>query len=136
MKINNELLTKGFFLAGLMNILGVLTFSRFFTNSVIPEFDNQAMSNFGLIMIVFWGFVFISVSKNFQNLKWLIAVFTLEKLIYATHWTKWMTTNNLTDVFEKDTMAGIFYTIYGINDWMFFVFFLFVFIRLARERKT
>lgn len=105
MKINNELLTKGFFLAGLMNILGVLTFSRFFTNAVIPEFDNQAMSNFGLIMIVFWGFVFISVSKNFQNLKWLIAVFTLEKLIYAAHWTKWMTTNNLTDVFEKDTMA-------------------------------
>ena len=136
MKINNELLTKGFFLAGLMNILGVLTFSRFFTNAVIPEFDNQAMSNFGLIMIVFWSFVFISVSKNFQNLKWLIAVFTLEKLIYATHWTKWMTTNNLTDVFEKDTMAGIFYTIYGINDWIFFVFFLFVFIRLARERKT
>ena len=135
MKINNELLTKGFFLAGLMNILGVLTFSRFFTNAVIPEFDNQAMSNFGLIMIVFWGFVFISVSKNFQNLKWLIAVFTLEKLIYATHWTKWMTTNNLTDVFEKDTMAGLFYTIYGINDWIFFVFFLFVFIRLARERK-
>ncbi len=136
MKINNELLTKGFFLAGLMNIIGVLTFSQFFTNVVIPEFDNQAMSNFGLIMIVLWGFVFIAVAKNFQNLKWLIAVFILEKLIYATHWTKWMTTNNLTDVFEKDTMAGIFYTIYGINDWIFFVFFLFVFIRLARERKT
>lgn len=136
MKINNELLTKGFFLAGLMNIIGVLTFSQFFTNVVIPEFDNQAMSNFGLIMIVLLGFVFIAVAKNFQNLKWLIAVFILEKLIYATHWTKWMTTNNLTDVFEKDTMAGIFYTIYGINDWIFFVFFLFVFIRLARERKT
>ena len=85
-------------------------------------------------MIVLWGFVFIAVSKYFQNLKWLIAVFTLEKLIYATHWTKWMTINNLTDVFEKDKMAGIFYTIYGINDWIFFVFFLFVFIRLTRER--
>ena len=105
MNITNELLTKGFIAAGLMNILGVLTFSRFFTNTVIPEFDNQAMSNFGLLMIVLWGFVFIAVSKNFQNLKWLIAVFTLEKLIYATHWTKWMTTNNLPDVFEKDKMA-------------------------------
>ncbi len=134
MKINNKLLKKGFVLAGLMNIFGVLIFSRIFTNAVIPEFDNQAMSNFGLLMIVLWGFVFIAVSKYFQNLKWLIAVFTLEKLIYAAHWTKWMTTNNLTDVFEKDKMAGIFYTIYGINDWIFFVFFLFVFIRLTRER--
>lgn len=102
MKITNELLTKGFIAAGLMNILGVLTFSRIFTNTFIPEFDSQAMSNFGLLMIVLWGFVFTAVSKNFQNLKWLIAVFTLEKLIYATHWTKWMTTNNLTEVFEKD----------------------------------
>ncbi|QDP86256.1 hypothetical protein FNJ88_12115 [Chryseobacterium sp. SNU WT5] len=134
MKINNELLTKGFIVAGLMNISGVLTFSRIFTNPVITEFDNQAMSNFGLLMIVLWGFAYITVSKNFYNLKWLVAVFTLEKLIYATHWTKWMTTNNLTDVLEKDKMAGIFYTIYGINDWIFFVFFLFVFIRLTRER--
>lgn len=136
MKITNDLLTKGIIAAGLMNILGVLTFSRFFTNAVIPEFDSQAMSNFGLLMIVLWGFVFISVSKNFQHLKWLIAVFTLEKLIYATHWTKWMTTNNLADVFEKDKMAGIYYTIYGINDWVFFVFFLFVFIRLSRKNTV
>ena len=136
MKITTELLTKGFISAGLMNIFGVLTFSRFFTNAVIPEFDNQAMSNFGLLMIVLWGFVFIAVSKNFQNLKWLIAVFILEKLIYATHWTKWITTNNLADVFEKDKMAGIYYTIYGINDWIFFVFFLFVFIHLSRKNAV
>ena len=40
MKINNKLLKKGFVLAGLMNIFGVLIFSRIFTNAVIPEFDN------------------------------------------------------------------------------------------------
>lgn len=134
MKIKNEHISKGFIIAGLMNIFGVLIFSRIFSNAVIPEFDSQAMSNFGLSMIVLWGFVFIAVSKNFQNLKWLIVVFTIEKLIYATHWTKWMTTNNLTEVFEKDKMAGIYYAIYGINDWIFFVFFLFVFIHLARKK--
>ena len=134
MKITNELLTKGFIAAGLMNILGVLIFSKIFTNAAISEFDSQAMSNFGLLMIVLWGFVFIAVSKNFQNLKWLVAVFTLEKLIYATHWTKWMTNNNLSVVYQKDTMAGIYYTIYGLNDWIFFLFFLFVFIRLTRQK--
>ncbi|MEC5156303.1 hypothetical protein [Chryseobacterium sp. MP_3.2] len=135
MKIQNEHLTKGFILAGMMNILGVLTFSRIFTNDIIPEFDSQAMSNFGLLMIVLWGFVFIAVSKSFHHLKWLIAVFTLEKLIYATHWTNWMANNNLSEVYEKDTMAGIYYTIYGINDWVFFFFFLFVFIRLVRKKN-
>ena len=134
MNIKKEYLIKGFILAGLMNIIGVLLFSRFFSNTVIPEFDPQAMSNFGLIMIVVWGFAYIAVSQNFNQVKWLIAVFMIEKLIYATHWTKWILDNKITDVLEKDKMAGIFYVIYGINDWMFFLFFFFVFIRVARKK--
>ena len=56
MKIKNVHITKGFILSGLLNILGVLIFSRIFSNNFIPAFDNQAMSNFGLLMIVLWGF--------------------------------------------------------------------------------
>lgn len=106
MKIKNEHITKGIILSGLMNILGVLIFPRIFSNAFIPEFDNKAISNFGLLMIVLWGFVFIAVSKGFHKIKRLIAVFTIEKLIFATHWKKWITTNNLTDVLEKDKMTG------------------------------
>ena len=134
MNMKKEHLTKGFILAGLMNISGVLLFSRFFSNAVIPEFDPQAMSNFGLIMIVVWGFAYIAVYQNFNQVKWLIAVFMIEKLIYATHWTKWILDNKIKDVLEKDKMAGIFYVIYGINDWVFFLFFLFVFISVARKK--
>jgi len=133
MKLKREQLTIGFIAAGLMNIIGVLLFSRVFTNTVIPQYDSQAMSNFGLVMIVVWGFAYIAVAKQFYQLKWLIAVFTIEKLIYATHWTNWILNNKITDVMEQDTMAGLFYSIYGINDWMFFVFFLIVFIKLSRK---
>lgn len=132
--MKKEYISKGFIAAGLMNIVGVLSFSKFFSNTVISEFDAQAMSNFGLLMIVVWGFAYVAVSQNYQELKWLIAVFTIEKLIYATHWTNWIVNNSITDVFEKDSMAGLFFAIYGINDWISFFFFLFVFIQLSRKR--
>lgn len=136
MKISKEMITKGFVLAGFMNISGVLILTRFFTNPVIPEFDAQVMSNFGLLMIVIWGIVFISVAKSFDKVKWLVGAFMIEKIIYAVVWTNWMLNNNLSAVFEKDKMAGVFYSIYGINDWMFFIFFLLVFIQLILGKEN
>jgi hypothetical protein len=135
MKINNNTITKGFIIAGLMN-LSVLIFSRFFTNSTIPEFDPEVMSNFGLLMIVLWGLAYISVSKNYYNLKWLVGIFVIEKFAYGFTWTQWILYNDLSDVYEQDTMAGMFYSVYGINDWLFFVFFLFVFLRLFNDKQN
>ncbi|MBK9720101.1 MAG: hypothetical protein IPO78_00600 [Saprospiraceae bacterium] len=131
MTINSETISKGFVIAGFMNMT-VFVFSRFFTNSVIPEFDPVVMSNFGLLMIVLWGLAYISVAKNYHHVKWLVGIFAVEKFIYGFIWIKWMLNNNVSDVFTKDKMAGIFYAIYGVNDWMFFIFFLFVFIRLTK----
>ena len=135
MTMKNETITKGFILAGLMNIIGVLANSRFFTNAVIPAIDPVVMSNFGLLMIVIWGFAYISVASNFDKVKWLVGVFAIEKFIYGFIWTKWILNNNLSSVFEKDTAAGIFYAIYGVNDWIFFIFFLVVFLRLIYLKK-
>ncbi|MBK8485627.1 MAG: hypothetical protein IPO86_03140 [Saprospiraceae bacterium] len=135
MNIKSETISKGFVIAGFMNMT-VFVFSRFFTNSVIPEFDPVVMSNFGLLMIVLWGLVYISVAKNYHHVKWLVGIFAVEKFIYGFSWIKWMLNNNVSDVFTKDKMAGIFYAIYGVNDWMFFIFFLFVFIRLTKFRNN
>ena len=57
-----------------------------------------------------------------------------EKLIYGCVWLQWITTNDVSIVYDEDKMAGIFYSIYGINDWLFCVFFLYVFIRLLRQQ--
>ena len=123
-----------FVVGGAMNLL-VLVFSKFFTNTVIPEFDPVVMSNFGLLMIVVWGLAYISVAKTFVNTKWLIAVFAVEKLIYGCLWTNWLLTNNLTEVYQKDILAGLFFSIYGFNDWCFFVFFTFVFFKLWNSKR-
>jgi hypothetical protein len=135
MIIKNSTISKGFIAAGLINIGGVLIFSKFFTNSVISEFDPTVLSNFGLLMIVVWGFAYLSLSKDYSKVKWLVGVFAVEKFIYGFLWTKWMLNNDLSAVYTEDTMAGVFYTIYGINDWMFFIFFFYVFSRLILKNK-
>ena len=135
MSVKNRTITLGFIISGLMN-LTVLIFSRFFTNTVIPEFDPVVMSNFGLLMIVVWGFAYMSIAKNYHKVKWLVGVFVLEKFIYGYLWIKWILNNNISEVYKKDTMAGIFYSIYGINDWIFFVFFLLVFIKIFKSKNS
>ena len=129
MKISKRVIGKGFVLSGIMNIGGALIFSRFFTNKIIPEADPVVMSNFGLLMIIVWGLVFLSISQKYEQLNWLVGVFAIEKLIYGFNWINWISTNDLSAVYNKDQMAGIFYATYGVNDFLFFVFFLYIFIK-------
>ena len=129
----NSKIKKGFILSGLSNIVAVLILSKFFTNSFIPKYDNVVMSNFGLLMIVVWGFAYISVAKNLSKVKWIVAVFAVEKLIYGVIWIIWRLNNDVSVIFNEDTMAGIFYSIYGINDLLFFLFFTYVFIKLLKK---
>lgn len=135
MEIKNTTITKGFIIGGLMN-LSVLIFSRFFTNETIAEFDPEVLSNFGLLIIVIWGLAYLSVAKNYKSVKWLVAVFAVEKFIYGCAWTNWLLTNSISKVYEKDVMAGLFYSMYGINDWLFFIFFSFVFIQISTNEKN
>ena len=93
------------------------------------------MSNFGLLMILVWGLAYISVAKSYHQVKWLVGVFAIEKLIYGVIWTNWMINNSISEVYDKDFMAGIFYSIYGMNDWMFFLFFFVVFIQLKISKS-
>jgi hypothetical protein len=136
MKISKEVIAKGFVLSGIMNLGGTLIFSRFFTNDSIPAADPVVMSNFGLLMIVLWGLVFLSISQKYEQLNWLVGVFAIEKFIYGLNWINWISNNDLSVVFNKDQMAGIFYAVYGINDWLFFLFFLFVFIKLFKFKSA
>ena len=135
MKIIKGLITKGFILSGITNIGGTLIFSRFFTNENITQADPVVMSNFGLLMIIVWGLVFLSVSQKYEQLNWLVGVFAIEKLIYVFNLINWMSKNDISRVYGKDLMAGIFYATYGVNDLLFFVFFSYVFIKSFKSSR-
>ncbi len=118
--------------SGLINILAVLTFSKLFTNPVIPETDPVVMSNFGLVMIMVWGLAYIAVSKNYKNVNWVLIVFAIEKLCYVIAWGLWFREHDLLSVYQKDIFAGIFYSIYGLNDFLFMIFFGLVFFKINK----
>ena len=131
--MNKSIISKGFTLAAFMNF-SVLIFSRGFTNEVINDFAPVVMSNFGLLMIVMWGLAYLACANIESNIKWIAGVFAIEKFIYGFIWLKWILTNNLTSVYNEDLFAGIFYSIYGINDLTFMLFFIWVFV--SKQRKT
>ncbi|ENQ8701963.1 hypothetical protein ACEQ77_002096 [Vibrio harveyi] len=125
----------GFIVAAMMNIGGVLIFSRGFNNPVINEFDPMVMSNFGLLMIVIWGLAYLGAASITSGVKWLAGAFTIEKLVYVFVWLQWIQGNSLGAVYEQDLFAGIFYSIYGLNDFVFMLFFAWVFLTKRKHSE-
>jgi hypothetical protein len=125
--MNKRLTTIGLIAAGLMNMGGVLVFSRGFTNTAINQADPVVMSNFGLLMIVVWGLAYLGAATITSGIRWIAGAFAVEKLVYVVVWCKWLSANSLAELYAKDLFAGVFFSIYGANDLVFMLFFASVF---------
>ena len=132
--MTKNLIKNGFIAAALMNIGGVLLFSKAFSNTVLNAADPVVMSNFGLLMIIIWGLAYLGAAFIKSNIAWLAGAFALEKLVYVVVWGMWMSNNSLISVFDADIFAGIFYSIYGLNDLAFMLFFAWVFISQQAQK--
>ena len=132
--MNKKLIKNGLIAAGLMNIGGVLVFSRAFTNVVINNADPVVMSNFGLVMVAVWGLAYLGAATITSSIKWLVAVFAIEKLVYVISWFTWLSKNSLAQLYANDLFAGVFFSIYGANDFVFMLFFAWVFFLQRRSR--
>lgn len=125
--MKNTTVRMGLLAAGAMNIGGVVVFSRVFTNTAINDADAVVMSNFGLLMIVIWGLAYWGAASVPSTIKWLAGVFALEKLVYVVVWSNWISDNSLAQLYARDLFAGLFYSIYGPNDFVFMLFFAWIF---------
>lgn len=133
--MRKTLVRNGFVAAGAMNIGGVLLFSRAFTNEAIAEADPIVMSNFGLLMIAVWGLAYLGAATASTGIKWLAGAFALEKLVYVVTWLLWLSNNKLEALYAKDLFAGMFFSIYGLNDFVFMLFFAWVFFSTPAEKR-
>ena len=132
--VNRNLIRNGLIAAGVMNIGGVLLFSRAFTNLAINSADPVVMSNFGLLMIVVWGLAYLAAAFISSSIKWLAGAFALEKLIYVVVWIRWLLENDLAQLYSKDFFAGAFFSIYGVSDLIFMIFFAWIFFLQLRSK--
>lgn len=131
--MKRKFIRKGLVAAALMNVFGVLFFSKFFTNEAVNEADPVVMSNFGLLMIVVWGLAYAGAAAVRSNISWLLIAFAVEKLVYVIVWIKWLLGNSLPELYGRDFFAGAFYSIYGINDLVFMLFFLWAAVSQRRD---
>jgi hypothetical protein len=124
----NSLITKGFWLAAGYNILGVLTFSQFFTNTLLVATDPSIFSWLGLVSIMLWGAAYASVAKAYRAIPYLVLLFFVEKMLYVLTWLMWLSKNagTLPALFAESPLTAIFYSIYGAGDLVFGLFFLWV----------
>lgn len=124
----------GFMLAGAVNVLGIPVFSKFFTNDYLTQIDPKTFSNISLFIIILWGLAYISIARCHEKVPAISAVFAVEKFFYSGVWVHWLWNNfgDLSVIYSRDWITGFFYSVYGINDFLFGVFFLYVFIKMRR----
>ena len=132
--MNTNIIRYGMILCGLVNIVAILFFSMFFTNPSISKFQPEVMSNFGLFMIIVWGLVFIAPASKIEFVPNILLAFAFEKLTYTSIWLLWWKDNFATFdfSFQQDILSSGFQVLYGMNDFIWFIFFLWAYLKLRK----
>lgn len=122
-------LIRGFLLAAAYNILGMLVFSKGFTNPVLEQQDPALFSWLGQVSIVLWGLAYGAVARNYLQVPHLLLVFFCEKMVYVCAWLLWLSqhSSNLPQLFASSPLSALFFAVYGAGDLLFGLMFLWAF---------
>jgi len=129
----NDFAQRVLIAAGAVNLLAIPLFSRLFSNERLNAVDPATMSNFGLVMIMVWGLLFVALAFNVSNGPLVFGALAIEKLCYVVAWTKTALATDIGALLRQDALTGVFYAVYGINDFAFAVLFLILAWRAARR---
>ncbi len=118
--------------AGLYNF-SLLLFNRFFTYD-ISKYDNL-FSTSGIIVILALGLIYMSVYNTYEKIRLTNFAFFLAKLAYFIHWLRWFSLEKINAIYSEDFISGVLFSIYGIGDLMFGLFFLYIGINTSEKNK-
>lgn len=136
--MSNTLIQRGFLLAGLVNLAGILLVTQGMTSTTIMLADPAVFSGFGVVMIMLWGLAYIGTAGVAHRVVLLPLAFAVEKAAYTLNWFFWLNgqSQQLPMILEQDWLAGVFLGSYGINDGLFGLFFAAVAIRNWRAARS
>lgn len=131
-------ITRGFILAGAVNVFGMLAISKLFTNSLLSSTDPAVFSWLGQVAIVLWGLAYWAVAKSYRHVPYLVMVFCIEKIVYTICWLLWLLQkgHSLTSIASESMMTAIFFGMYGAGDLAFAIFFGWVAIKVLKGARN
>lgn len=134
--MSDSIIQKGFILAGLVNIVGILTVTQGLQSETLSTADPAVFSNFGVLCIMLWGLAYIAAKPSASFSILLPVVFALEKLLYTVNWILWTAEHRseVEDIVQQDVLGGLFLGGYGVVDGLFCLFFAIVALRNLRRQ--
>jgi hypothetical protein len=126
--------SKGLFIAGLINILGVLFLSKGFQDLSLGQYFPELFSFWGLVGVILWGLSYIAMASRYRVAPEILIVFALEKFFYFGSWCWWQWNHfsELPAIWAENPTAAAFYGTYGPGDLAFGLFFLALFVQAKR----
>ncbi len=127
-------ISLGFVAAAAYNIVGMVVFTRGFTNQVLFAADPELFSRPACAVVCIWGLAYLSLAAHANKAPYVALAFAAEKLFYAAWWARWISLHHgdLMTIRANDLLAGMFYGVYGVGDAAFAAFFAVVFWKFWR----
>ena len=135
---SDRAITRGFVLAGAVNVFGMLLVSKLFTNSLLSVTDPVVFSWLGQVAIVLWGLAYWAVARQYRHVPYVVVVFFIEKMVYALTWLLFLLQNgpSLTSIASESLLTAIFFGVYGAGDFAFGLFFGWVALKALKALKS
>ena len=126
--MTKKMIQKIFWAAGIINIIGMLSVSLFFTSPYPGKYYPLVFSSFGMIVIMLWGLANIAVSSVYMHVRMLLFVFALERMAYTITWIIFIATSGslIPVIFQESIITGLILGSYGLCDAAFSLFFTWV----------
>lgn len=126
-----------YYSAACANVIGVMIFSKGLTNQVLINTHPTLFSQFGILMIMIWGLCYFVCTNAAYDYASISLVFALEKLAYVVTWIRFIQGDvDWSVLYEKDLLAGLFYSIYGVVDGVYLLLFLYCAYGVSSKLKT
>lgn len=135
--VSDRAITRGFVLAGAVNVFGMLVVSKLFTNALLGATDPAAFSWLGQVAIVLWGLAYWAVARAYRHVPYLVVVFFIEKMVYTVTWLLWLLQkgHSLTSIASESPMTALFFAMYGAGDFAFALFFGWVALKVLKGNR-